>query len=170
MTTTPQQPQPGLTDTEHAALHLSGRLAQMVETIAGNDPHTRNNDVRKLQDHIHTVQSYILAQAAARAYPGMYRLLGGPVVNPDVLRTHHDVDQFEQGLADASAPAPGVPVTNPQPGDRVRLDPNKYGVLAQVDGTVILLDERHTHNVGILLGDYGTVFVPTADLTKTDQD
>jgi hypothetical protein len=43
------------------------------------DGSTREDDLAELRAAIHVVQRAVLAQAAARAYPGEFRLLGGVV-------------------------------------------------------------------------------------------
>lgn len=91
--TIPNGDDPGLlTPAEHRAVYIAGWLARQIETIADDDPTTRGNDIRKLQDKLHDIQQYILAQAAARAYPTLYRLLGGPIVNPGVTTPHPTVN------------------------------------------------------------------------------
>lgn len=64
-----------LTVEEHEALALSGQLAGLCRRIIGNGPQA-NNDATELVLHIHGVQHMILRNAAARAYPDLYRLLG----------------------------------------------------------------------------------------------
>lgn len=64
-----------LTDDEHEVLRLSGELASKARRIIGNGPQA-NNDGQELVIHIHGVQHMILRNAAARAYPDLYRLLG----------------------------------------------------------------------------------------------
>lgn len=67
----------GLTDTEHHALMLTGQLAGYLRAIitAGGGP-TIEADWAEAAHEIHTVQQRIMAQAAARAYPDAYRLMG----------------------------------------------------------------------------------------------
>lgn len=55
------------------------------------------------------------------------------------------------------------PTAMPAVGDMVRL-PTRLGDLAHIDGQVIFIDTLH-HRVGVLVGDYGTVFVDPAELT-----
>lgn len=66
-----------LTPTEHAALNLTGQLANLISDIIGHgmSPEARGDQL-ELTIHIHAIQNAILAQAAARAYPGHFRLLG----------------------------------------------------------------------------------------------
>lgn len=70
-----------LTDDEKEAMRLSGQLANLCGRIIGNGPQAEN-DWAEMAYRIHGVQHMILAQAAARAYPKEYRLLGG-TLNPD---------------------------------------------------------------------------------------
>lgn len=66
-----------LTPTEQAALKVTGELANLISDIVGHgvSPEARGDQL-ELTIHIHAIQNAILAQAAARAYPGHYRLLG----------------------------------------------------------------------------------------------
>jgi uncharacterized phage protein gp47/JayE len=66
-----------LTDHEHEAMRLSGELFNLVaHSVIGMNEQARPNDVRELCLHIHGIQRMIMSQAAARAYPEEYRLLG----------------------------------------------------------------------------------------------
>ena len=65
-----------LTDVELAAVDLTGQLARLVRQIIGDGPNAAA-DCTEAAHRIHAVQDLILAQAAARAYPERYRLLGG---------------------------------------------------------------------------------------------
>jgi hypothetical protein len=67
-----------LTADEHRAMELTAELWDAVAGLAGEGS-PRNSDLAELRQHIHAVQHTILAQAAARAYPDRYRLLGWPV-------------------------------------------------------------------------------------------
>lgn len=67
-----------LTAEEHRAMELTAELWDAVAGLAGEGS-PRNSDLAELRQHIHAVQHTILAQAAARAYPDRYRLLGWPV-------------------------------------------------------------------------------------------
>ena len=48
---------------------------QFVANVVGWNA-TRENDLEEIAFHIHALQNAVLAQAAARNYPGKYRLLG----------------------------------------------------------------------------------------------
>lgn len=65
-----------LTEDERTALRLSGELANACHRIIGDGP-TAEHDWAEMASHIHVIQHAVMAQAAARAYPDEYRLLGG---------------------------------------------------------------------------------------------
>jgi hypothetical protein len=67
-----------LTADELRALDLTGELAVVLARIPVYGP-TRDGDLRELVAHVHGLQHTIMAQAAARAYPKRFRLLGGVV-------------------------------------------------------------------------------------------
>lgn len=64
-----------LTVEEHRAMDL---MAQLWDTVCELVPagSARDTDLGELAVHVHAAQRTILAQAAARAYPERYRLLG----------------------------------------------------------------------------------------------
>lgn len=64
-----------LTEDEHAAVALAADLARALTRIPRWGP-TRDGDLAELMAAVHTIQNAVLAQAAARAYPDRYRLLG----------------------------------------------------------------------------------------------
>lgn len=66
----------GLTDAEHAVVRLAGDLWNAI-CVAIPDGPTRANDLGELVVHVHAIQHAVMANAAARAYPETYRLLGG---------------------------------------------------------------------------------------------
>lgn len=66
-----------LTADEHYALALSGELASICNKIIGDGPQAAH-DWAEMAVHIHGVQHMLMRQAAARAYPDLYRLLGAP--------------------------------------------------------------------------------------------
>lgn len=74
-------PRPWLTDDEHRAVHLAGELWTLLCGIIG-DRRTREADLRELVVHVHALQNAVMAQAAARAYPDRYRLLGESLKPP----------------------------------------------------------------------------------------
>lgn len=66
----------GLTPAEHKAMDLTAQLWNLMVTEIIADGPTAEQDRREFAAKIHTVQHNILRQAAARAHPEMYRLLG----------------------------------------------------------------------------------------------
>lgn len=66
-----------LTEAEHRAMALTAELWNLLCTDIVGQGRSRSGDVRELGDHIHAIQNVVMAQAAARAYPNQYRLLGG---------------------------------------------------------------------------------------------
>lgn len=64
-----------MTTDEHEAVRLAGELAALLAKIVG-PACTREGDLNELITPLHTIQNAVLAQAAARAYPQKYRLLG----------------------------------------------------------------------------------------------
>lgn len=66
-----------LTDAEHAALKLTGELWDLLCKQVVGDGAAGDQDRQEIAWHLHAVQRAILAQAAGRAYPDLYRLLGG---------------------------------------------------------------------------------------------
>jgi hypothetical protein len=65
-----------LTDDERKAVRLAGELYTFVaDRVCGNGP-TRDDDLAELRACVHHVQRLMMAQAAARAYPGELRLMG----------------------------------------------------------------------------------------------
>lgn len=67
--------EPLLSDLEIQALRMSGELANLLARIIG-DGSTREGDWREAVSKIHDIQHMIAAQAAARAFPNEFRLLG----------------------------------------------------------------------------------------------
>jgi hypothetical protein len=67
-----------LTADEHEAVRLIGELVGLFRKIVGDGPN-RIGDLNEFTRTIHVLQNTILAQAAARAYPDRYRLVGGVV-------------------------------------------------------------------------------------------
>lgn len=105
-----------LTPKEHEAMTASGRLWGLLTEITGNEP-TRAADLNELVVHIHAIQHAIMSQAAGRAYPQEYRLLGetfsekraAPVTDPTVTwPPQHVQDEYVK-----FAPTPRFPPTPP---------------------------------------------------------
>ena len=70
-----------LTDLEHRAMRLTGELADVLTRVVMGDgasviPDVARSDLQELKQHLHGIQNAVLAQAAARAYPDSYRLMG----------------------------------------------------------------------------------------------
>jgi hypothetical protein len=65
-----------LTADEHRAIDLLGRAYTLLGRIVADGP-TREADLAEHAAAIHVVQQAVMAQAAARAYPALYRPLGG---------------------------------------------------------------------------------------------
>jgi len=65
-----------LTRDELSAMSLTAELANALGRIVG-DGRTRTADLTEAVHHIHALQHMIMSQAAARAYPDRFRLLGG---------------------------------------------------------------------------------------------
>lgn len=63
-----------LTEDEHRLMDLTGELARGLFVLCGQAA----GDRAEVALRIHGIQQMILAQAAARAYPDRYRLLGPP--------------------------------------------------------------------------------------------
>lgn len=71
-----------MTDLEHEAMDLSGKLANTCRKIIGDGPQAEH-DWAEMAIRIHSVQHMILAQSAAREYPSKYRPLGGVIGEGD---------------------------------------------------------------------------------------
>ncbi|KLL11570.1 MULTISPECIES: hypothetical protein [Protofrankia] len=66
-----------LTAQEKRVVELLAEVAGLLGEIVGPDEPARSGDVAELVHHVHAIQNTVLSQAAARAYPTVYRLLGG---------------------------------------------------------------------------------------------
>lgn len=64
-----------LTEDEHAAVKMAGDLWGLLCRIVGDEP-VRRPDLAELIIHVHAIQRAVMAQAAGRAYPDLYRRLG----------------------------------------------------------------------------------------------
>lgn len=71
------EPTIGLTEAEHKAMGLTAELWNLLVQEVIDRKGTVRQDSAEIALHIHNIQHAILAQAAARAYPEQYRLLGG---------------------------------------------------------------------------------------------
>lgn len=64
-----------MTEDEHLAMKQSGELANTLgRIVAHGEGHQQ--DIREMVKMIHDIQRAVMAQAACRAYPDKYRLLG----------------------------------------------------------------------------------------------
>jgi len=73
-----------LTPDERKAITMAGELWNQLCRVVG-DGRTRDADMAELCAHIHAIQHAVMSQAAARAYPETYRLLGGSLAVEDEL-------------------------------------------------------------------------------------
>ena len=67
-----------LTTEEHAVIRQAGDLWGSICKAIPDGP-TRDADLAELIPHIHAIQHTFMANAAARAYPDTYRLLGSVI-------------------------------------------------------------------------------------------
>lgn len=66
-----------LTEAEHRFLSLVGDLYPLACEIVGDaDNSNAEHDLRDIATRLHDLQRVVMSQAAARAYPNAYRLLG----------------------------------------------------------------------------------------------
>ncbi|MBC9005164.1 hypothetical protein [Micromonospora aurantiaca (nom. illeg.)] len=75
---TPYQRGELLTELEHKAMGLTAELWETLCHVVGTAA-SAGQDLAELAAPINALQHAILAQAAARAYPDRYRLLGGAI-------------------------------------------------------------------------------------------
>lgn len=71
------KPSTYLLEEEKSVINLAGRLWNEICKAVPDGP-ARKDDLRELMFHIHAIQRAMMANAAARAYPHLYRSLGGP--------------------------------------------------------------------------------------------
>lgn len=71
-----------LTEADHRALSLTVELWNVLCRDVVGAGRSRAGDLGELCGHIHAIQHAVLSQAAARAYPDLYRLLGGELTEP----------------------------------------------------------------------------------------
>jgi hypothetical protein len=71
-----------MTEAEHTAVELAGKLWTHIVTKVIGRGHTRQADVREVTTLVHHIQRAVMAQAAARAYPDRYRRLGDVLGEP----------------------------------------------------------------------------------------
>lgn len=76
-------PDPGLlTEDEHRAVEMAGELWNLLCRIVGQGA-SRGGDLNEFIHLVHGIQRGVLKQAAARAYPNQYRLLGEMLPAPE---------------------------------------------------------------------------------------
>lgn len=73
-----------LTPDELEAVNLTADLANLMRRIIGEGP-TADHDWSETAAQIHVLQSRIMGQAAARAYPDLFRLMGGRIGEPPTV-------------------------------------------------------------------------------------
>jgi len=103
-----------LTADEHEAVRQAGLLYTFIaERIVAHGP-TRDDDLAELRAAVHVIQRAVEAQAAARAYPRKFRLLG-TVIPPYPERGR--VRESHTGVAPNASPetAPGDTEGDAQP-------------------------------------------------------
>lgn len=65
-----------LTPAERRAVRMAGELSTFITEEIISHGRTRDEDIVTLEFYVHGIQRMIMAQAAARALPGEFRLLG----------------------------------------------------------------------------------------------
>lgn len=73
-----------LTESERRAMDLTAQLWNLLCSDVVTEGPSRSKDLHELVHHIHAIQHTVMSQAAARAYPERYRLLGGVIESPEV--------------------------------------------------------------------------------------
>ena len=82
MTFSMGKPIVGLSEEEHKVMQLTAELWNALCKIVP-DGASRHNDLNELSIHIHGIQHAVMAQAAGRAHPELYRMLGkGYIFDP----------------------------------------------------------------------------------------
>jgi len=80
------EPAAWLTPAEQDAMAMTAELWNLiVRDVVGNGA-SRDQDLAELAAPIHAIQHMVMAQAAARAYPDQYRLVGEVLVRDEVSR------------------------------------------------------------------------------------
>lgn len=64
-----------LTDHEFKVISQTAELWNSLQSVVGTGP-MRDSDLRELMVHVHAIQNCVLSQAARRAYPERFRMLG----------------------------------------------------------------------------------------------
>lgn len=82
-----------LTPDEHRAMDMTAELWNLLAQKVVGRGSARDGDMAELASDVHRIQERILAQAAARAFPDRYRLLGGwPVTTCESSRPEGEGD------------------------------------------------------------------------------
>jgi hypothetical protein len=68
----------GLSEAEHEVMKTTVLLWNGLCDIIPDGP-SRRQDLDELAAHIHVIQRTVMSQAAGRAHPTQYRMLGGRV-------------------------------------------------------------------------------------------
>jgi len=111
---TTQAPPPAglLTPDEHQAVQQADLLYTLIADRIVADGPTRDDDLAEIRAAIHLIQRAVLAQAAARAHPSEFRLLGTVIARQDDATNG-------RGLTRSAPPAPATAKT-PAPSPRTR--------------------------------------------------
>ncbi len=96
-----------LTPAEHDAMAQTAQLTRTMREIIGDGP-AAEGDIAEMVDAVHRIQRMVLGQAAARAYPERYRLLGG------------DAPQAGDSAGDGAPP--GNPYDQPTPAELAAIE------------------------------------------------
>jgi hypothetical protein len=109
------------------------KISEAYNAIAKTMASGNGNDQREVVDKIHQLQAMVMANAAARAYPGKFRLLGGALDRGDANVCGHRWDGFvcyveldeegNHGGDHLSAPGVRVGSQRVREGDMPRPDP-----------------------------------------------
>lgn len=108
-----------LTEAEHAVIRQAGDLWGAICSVVADGP-TRDADLRELIAHVHAIQHAVMAQAASRAHPDLYRALGSTIEH------HHTLDYLiERGTIDLYPDATDRPA-HPLPRESTAEVPDWY--------------------------------------------
>ena len=87
-----------LTDEEHKIVEDLGAMWNRFCTVVPPGM-ARENDLQEAMVHIHALQNMVLSQAARRAFPQVYRMLGGPPVVGEAKSDNFPDNDPEEGRA-----------------------------------------------------------------------
>ncbi len=82
--------EPLLTDAEHQVIRLAADLWNALCAAVPDGP-TRSADMGELCGHIHAIQHAVMANAAARAFPDLYRRLGSTIESSTFEQSREEV-------------------------------------------------------------------------------